>query len=61
MDFVLIHGSGGGAWAWDGVRPLLEQAGHRVHCPSLSGMGDAGLELPVSAKVASARKVGAAH
>lgn len=41
MDFVLIHGSGGGAWAWDGVRPLLEQAGHRVHCPSLAGMGEA--------------------
>lgn len=41
MDFVLIHGSGAGAWAWDGVRPLLEQAGHRVHCPSLSGMGEA--------------------
>lgn len=42
---MLVHGSGGGAWAWDGVRPLLEQAGHRVRCPSLSGMGDAETSL----------------
>jgi SAM-dependent methyltransferase/pimeloyl-ACP methyl ester carboxylesterase len=40
VNFVLVHGSGGGAWAWDQVQPLLEQEGHRVVCPSLPGMDD---------------------
>jgi pimeloyl-ACP methyl ester carboxylesterase len=28
--FVLIHGAWHGAWCWDSVAPLLEQAGHEV-------------------------------
>ena len=40
LTFVLVHGSGGGAWSWVGVQQLLEQEGHRVHAPSLSGMSD---------------------
>lgn len=39
-DFVLVHGSWCGGWIWQQVRPLLEQAGHRVHAPSLTGLGD---------------------
>lgn len=35
-DFVLIHGAFRGGWSWDRVRPLLEDAGHRVHAPTLS-------------------------
>jgi pimeloyl-ACP methyl ester carboxylesterase len=38
--FVLVHGAFRGGWAWDRVRPILEAAGHTVHAPSLTGMGD---------------------
>lgn len=40
LNFVLVHGSGGGAWSWACVQQLLELEGHRVHAPSLSGMSD---------------------
>jgi pimeloyl-ACP methyl ester carboxylesterase len=40
--FVLVHGSWAGGWAWAKVRPLLEQAGHRVLAPSLTGLSDRG-------------------
>ncbi|MHB8643314.1 MAG: alpha/beta fold hydrolase, partial [Gaiellaceae bacterium] len=33
--FVLVHGSGGGAWNWDRVAPLLQDAGHEVVAPDL--------------------------
>lgn len=36
--FVLVHGSGGGAWSWDPVAPILERAGHEVLAPTLPGM-----------------------
>lgn len=35
-DFVLIHGAFRGAWAWDRVRPLVEDAGHRTFAPDLT-------------------------
>ena len=38
--FVLIHGSGNGAWCWDKVVPLLTQAGHEIIAPDLPGHGD---------------------
>jgi pimeloyl-ACP methyl ester carboxylesterase len=28
--FALVHGSMGGGWCWEDVRPLLEERGHRV-------------------------------
>ncbi|WP_353226776.1 alpha/beta fold hydrolase [Novosphingobium sp.] len=37
--FVLIHGSWHGGWCFDGVRALLEAAGHAVITPDLPGMG----------------------
>lgn len=40
--FVLVHGSWGGGWIWGRVRPALEQAGHRVLAPSLTGLADRG-------------------
>lgn len=39
-DFVLIHGSWHGGWCWDRVAKLLRRDGHRVCCPTLTGMGD---------------------
>jgi len=38
--FVLIHGAFGGAWRWEKVIPLLEQAGHKVIAPDLPGHGE---------------------
>ena len=38
--FVLIHGGWHGAWCWDKVAPLLEQAGHEVVRFDLPGHGE---------------------
>ena len=38
--FVLIHGGWHGAWCWDRVVPLLEQAGHEVVRFDLPGHGE---------------------
>lgn len=38
--FLLVHGAFRGGWAWDDVRPLLEEHGHRVLAPSLLGCGE---------------------
>lgn len=37
--FVCIHGAWHGGWCFDGIRPLLESAGHAVVAPDLPGMG----------------------
>jgi 3-oxoadipate enol-lactonase len=39
MDVVLIHAGVTDSGEWDGVRPLLEAAGHRVLAPDLPGFG----------------------
>ena len=45
--FVLIHGAWHGGWCWKKVRPLLQSAGHIVHTPTLTGLGErAHLNLP---------------
>jgi pimeloyl-ACP methyl ester carboxylesterase len=33
--FALIHGSWHGAWCWESLTPLLEEAGHKVVAPNL--------------------------
>ena len=38
--FVIAHGAWTGAWGWDRVAELLRAAGHRVHVPTLSGLGE---------------------
>lgn len=36
--FVLVHGAWHGSWCWTRVRRLLQQAGHDVHTPTLTGL-----------------------
>ena len=38
--FVLVHGAWHGGWCWNKLTPLLTSAGHRVHTPTLTGLGD---------------------
>src|SRR4051794_14896450 len=38
--YVLVHGAWGGSYGWRRVRPLLQQAGHAVFTPSLTGQGE---------------------
>jgi len=38
--FVLVHGGGHGAWCWERLVPLLGEAGHAVHTPVLTGIGE---------------------
>lgn len=38
--FVLVHGAWHGGWCWRRVADLLARAGHRVHTPTLTGLGE---------------------
>ena len=38
-DFLLIHGSGHGAWCWRGVLAILEARGHAARAIDLPGLG----------------------
>lgn len=38
--FVLVHGAWHGGWCWWRVRAGLEAAGHTVHTPTLTGLGE---------------------
>jgi pimeloyl-ACP methyl ester carboxylesterase len=38
--FVLVHGAWHGAWAWSAVADRLRRAGHAVHTPALTGLGE---------------------
>ncbi|MBW3632862.1 MAG: alpha/beta hydrolase [Chloroflexi bacterium] len=38
--FVLVHGSMHGGWCWKRVVPWLHAAGHHVHAPTLTGLGE---------------------
>jgi pimeloyl-ACP methyl ester carboxylesterase len=38
--FVLVHGGRLGGWCWRDVRPRLVAAGHAVHTPTLTGVGE---------------------
>src|SRR2546421_8477934 len=38
--FVLVHGAWHGAWCWRRICDLLQDAGHKVYAPTLTGLGD---------------------
>jgi pimeloyl-ACP methyl ester carboxylesterase len=38
--FVLVHGAWHGGWCWRAVADRLHAAGHRVSCPTLTGVGE---------------------
>lgn len=38
--YVLSHGGWGGGWEWKTVADRLQEAGHDVYRPSLTGLGD---------------------
>ena len=38
--FLLIHGAYHGGWCWRLVTDIIEQNGHKVYAPSLTGNGD---------------------
>ncbi|KNZ31518.1 MAG: hypothetical protein AD742_16065 [Methylibium sp. NZG] len=44
-DIVLVHGGWHGGWVWERLVPHLRAAGHRVHTPTLAGLGDRAAEL----------------
>jgi pimeloyl-ACP methyl ester carboxylesterase len=37
---VLVHGAWHGGWCWERVATRLVAAGHRVHAPTLTGVGE---------------------
>jgi pimeloyl-ACP methyl ester carboxylesterase len=39
-NFVLVHGAWHGSWCWRRVVDALRAAGHRVHTPTLTGVGE---------------------
>ncbi|MEA2170627.1 MAG: hypothetical protein QOF76_3927 [Solirubrobacteraceae bacterium] len=43
---VLVHGGVHGAWCWDSVAPLLEDAGHDVQAVDLPGRGATAAAAP---------------
>lgn len=38
--FVLVHPGWFGGWCWKKLIPLLEEHGHRVYTPTLTGLGE---------------------
>lgn len=48
--FVVVHGAWSGAWGWDRVADILRDSGHRVHVPTLSGLGERShlAQLPIT-------------
>jgi pimeloyl-ACP methyl ester carboxylesterase len=40
VPFLLLHGAWHGGWCWSRTVPYLTAAGHVVHAPSLTGLGE---------------------
>ncbi len=38
--YVLVHGAWHGGWCWRNVAARLREAGHDVHTPTLTGLGE---------------------
>jgi pimeloyl-ACP methyl ester carboxylesterase len=39
-NYVLVHGAWHGGWCWRRVADRLKKEGHRVFCPTLTGLGE---------------------
>jgi hypothetical protein len=39
-NFVLVHGGWRGGWAWKRVAKQLQNEGHHVYTPTLTGLGE---------------------
>jgi pimeloyl-ACP methyl ester carboxylesterase len=40
LTIVFVHGAWGGGWQFHKVQPLLEEAGHTVYRPTMTGLGE---------------------
>jgi pimeloyl-ACP methyl ester carboxylesterase len=38
--FLICHGAWSAAWAWGKVRPMIRAAGHEIHTPTYTGLGE---------------------
>ena len=38
--YCLVHGAWHGGWCWRRISPILQKAGHKVFCPTLTGLGN---------------------
>lgn len=38
--YVLVHGAWHGSWCWKRIRKCLQEAGHQVFTPTLTGLGE---------------------
>jgi len=58
---VFVHGAWGGGWQYTKVQPLLEEAGHTVYRPTMTGLGErvhlAGAEVGLSTHIEDVVKV----
>ena len=55
LTIVFVHGAWGGGWQFHKVQPLLEEAGHIVYRPTMTGLGErvhlAGPEVGLSTHI----------
>jgi len=40
LTIVFVHGAWGGGWQYTKISPLLEEAGHTVYRPTMTGLGE---------------------
>jgi pimeloyl-ACP methyl ester carboxylesterase len=40
ITIVFVHGAWGGGWQYTRVQPVLEEAGHTVYRPTMTGLGE---------------------
>jgi len=61
LTIVFVHGAWAGGWHFTKVQPLLEQAGHTVYRPTMTGLGErvhlAGPEVGLSTHIEDIVKV----
>lgn len=52
--YVLVHGAWHGGWCWRDTAAALRAAGHTVHTPTLSGVGERFHQSPAGASTPAA-------